>query len=205
MESRLIQLVVVWGSVFGFTGFADAQVALVAKPKLEKPVERKSARVFVPDAGFQRMRSKPLSSQQILALPNLNTVDRLCSKTKIEGAVEYDILHEGRSLKIVEKADGEIEVSMTRIFGPNDLDELRTSNPDLYMHARAFPKRSNGDQAVRFRVEVDVVYRSDNLSNLKKAHPKIYLIYDRFVLSPGKAPLLTVTPRIVIQNEEVEN
>jgi len=173
----------------------------VEKPKLEKPIAKKAVIVFVPDAGLIRNVSKRKSSQQILKSAKPHFANRLCAKTEVDGVVTYDILHAGRSVEIVEKPGGEIEVSMTRVFGDDDLDELRSENPDLYMHVRAFPKTSNGDQAVRIRVEVDVVYRSKNKSDLKKSHPNVFSIYDRYVSQSKKLPMLIVTPRIIIQDE----
>lgn len=203
MRNRLIQLsMMICLFVVGFTRLVAAQEVPTEKPKPKNPIAKKAAMVLVPDAGFLVKRSKPISSHQIIQAAKFKIANRLCSKTVVDGVVNYDILHNGRSVNIVEKTDGEIEVYMTKLYGPKDLDELRTANPDLYMHVRAFPKTSNGDQAVRLSVEVDVVYRSKNKSELKKSHPEICSIYDRYVSPPKKLPKLIVTPRIIIQDEE---
>lgn len=164
-----------------------------------------STTVSVPDGGTVLIGSRRSGTSAVARtgrdlVRRLHVSNQVCSVTKDEGLTMYELVYDNQPVSVKVHDSGRIEMVVVRTFGENDMDELATLHPDIYMHLRAFPKTSNGDSAIRISIEAETTLKFENVDDLVARHPALKPAYD--LCSNYSPVMITVTPRIIIQEED---
>lgn len=127
---------------------------------------------------------------------------QVISALKTEELTFYEVTHGGRNLNVRVFDTGKIEIGMIRLYTEENMDELEEAHPDLMMHVRAFPRTSNGNAKFRLSIEAETTLSFENADELASRHPDLKAVFDR--CREHQPVIITVTPRIIIQEEEPE-
>ena len=110
----------------------------------------------------------------------------------------------GKKTEIVIEADGLITVKHTKQYGPDDMDELEKTHPDLIMYLQAIPKEA-GNHKVEVSLNITTDYEADSEEDLKERHPEIFKLYEKYSKSGGLGGRFSVEmPRLVIPPAMIE-
>lgn len=80
---------------------------------------------------------------------------------------------------IEEHPEGNLIVKVTRQYTKADLDELMNEEPELYMHLKSIPDKTDTAE-VEVSVGVTKTYEAESADALHEAHPDVFEIYERF-------------------------
>ena len=139
--------------------------------------------VHVPDGGLVRHNSAPRkSSREIIA--STKAMDQQCSKTVVDGLITYDIIHDGKPLKLLLRPNGTIEMTIVRLFDIRNADELGTSHPLLAARFKEFPSKIGDNSRVRVNLEIETTHSFASASELEERRPDLYRIYNQHARPP---------------------
>ncbi len=80
---------------------------------------------------------------------------------------------------IEEHPEGNLIVKVTRQYTKADLDELMNEEPELYMHLKSIPDKTDTAE-VEVSVGVTKTYEAESADALHDSHPDVFEIYERF-------------------------
>lgn len=110
----------------------------------------------------------------------------------------------GKKTEIVIDAEGFITVKHTRQYGPDDMEQLEKTHPDLIMHLQAIPKES-GNHKVEVSLNITTDYDAENEADLKERHPEIFELYEKYTKSGSIGGTLSIEmPRLILPPRMIE-
>lgn len=121
------------------------------------------------------------------------------SVSEVDGVRTTEVVSDGQRYTIKEATDS-IEVTYSKVYGPEDLEALKQDHPDLHMHVVSFPKESQG-AAVELSIAIKTTRQAANSEELKEKFPEAYSIYEKFGQQRGlgmriRADAVEIAPRL---------
>lgn len=133
-----------------------------------------------------------------LFIDSMQTGSSSISVSVANGIKRIDAVENGLKARIEEDTEyGSITMTITRTYGPDDLEDLMHTQPELYMHLKAMPTEV-GDSTFEISVGVTKKYEADDAEDLEERFPEAHEVYKKF--SDPKAaqiPQLRINPRMI--------
>lgn len=104
---------------------------------------------------------------------------RSISMTVENGIKKINAVDDEVKAYIEEHPEGTLIVKVTRQYTKADLDELMNEEPELYMHLKSIPDKTETAE-VEVSVGVTKTYEAESADALHEAHPDVFEVYERF-------------------------
>jgi hypothetical protein len=141
------------------------------------PATVHAQRVEFPE--FPRVPMPPSDLGAIMDLQMTGASSRSISMTVENGVKKINATEDALKAYIEEQPSGAILIKVTREYTSDDLDELMNEQPELYMHLKSIPEKTQ-DAEVAVSVWLTKTYEADNAEALEKEHPDVFKVYERF-------------------------
>jgi hypothetical protein len=82
---------------------------------------------------------------------------------------------------IEEHPEGDLIIKVTRHYTKADLNELMNDEPEIYMHLKSIPDKTETAE-IDVSVGVTRTYEAASAEELKENHPDVFDIYERFTI-----------------------
>ena len=117
--------------------------------------------------------------------PGLQVGNSAISISVVNGVKTIDVVEVGLKVHIEDDPNTGIRMRITRHYGPQDIESLVDSQPELYMHLKAMPTEV-GDAKIEISVGVTREYEADNADDLAERYPEAHDLYQKY--SSAQAP-----------------